>query len=96
MAARSPRFGLLAAPVLLAASQAQTPRLPYDPAVYLAGTCLSPALNGCNAAARGTASASQAVLGLDLKPRLSFELGGLLDLGPQIAGGRGPDEVTLR
>jgi hypothetical protein len=96
MAGRSGLLLLPATASLFAAAQGPAPRLDYDPAVYLAGDCLSPGLAGCNAAGRSNPSASQALLGVDREPLLLLELGGLLDLGPQVTGGRGPDETALR
>lgn len=83
------RLLLLAnASAVLSAAAPEAP-LSYDPVVFLAGNCLSPALSGCGgptAPAPVYASASQALLAADMEPRLRFELAGLIDMGPQVTG----------
>lgn len=87
---------LLPVSLALVLAAAAPARLDYDPLIHLAGDCLSPALTGCNAAARPTISASQAVLGADPEPRLALELAGLLDSGPELTGGRPSKRIALR
>jgi hypothetical protein len=96
--ARSKRvaFGLFILLFATAAAPFGAERLGYDPAVYLAGDCLSPALTGCNAARRINVSASQALLEAGSTPQLRLELAGLLDLGPEVTGGSSQASRTLR
>jgi hypothetical protein len=73
-----------------AAPVPQASRLAYDPAVFLEGSCLSPALAGCSLAApsdRTNASASEALLEAGSGPRLPYEFAGLLETDPQLMGG---------
>jgi hypothetical protein len=65
-------------------------RLPYDPAVFLEGACLSPALAGCSlapASDRASASASEALLAAGSGPRLPYDFAGLLDTDPELMSG---------
>ena len=93
---QSELLSLLGALFLVAAVQGPVRSLEYDSAVFIAGDCLSPGLAGCNAAGRGASSASQALLSLDREPQLALDFSGLIDQGPELTGGRGPDQVASR
>ncbi len=91
---------LAAASVLLpgAAPAPQASRLPYDPAVFLEGPCLSPALAGCSlapASDHASASASEALLEAGSAPRLPYDFAGLLETDPELMSGMvlPPDSV---
>jgi hypothetical protein len=82
---------------LLAPAPPQSSRLSYDPAVFVAGACLSPDLSGCgvaSAALAGNRSASEALLDAGREPRLPLDLAGLIDMGPQVTGGGEPGETA--
>ncbi len=82
---------LVAGAVLPGAAPApQASRLNYDPAVFLEGPCLSPALAGCNLAApsdRTNASASEALLEAGSGPRLPYDFAGILETNPELMSG---------
>jgi hypothetical protein len=69
------------------AAAAPPGRLSYEPEVFLAGDCLSPASSGCGTVGRAESarrSASEALLEAGREPRLELDMAVLLDIGAAV------------